>query len=315
MLSVEDILTFLKQPEEKTNLYLPGDSYLTLKSYREDLFHFFEYLKAMESSQFNLELISRSEILSFKNHLIDHEYAPKSINRKLSGLSSFFQVMIEQGYVEDNPVSKIKRPKQTVVSETNDLSDEEVGRLLSLPYKNKMHQAVIFLLFSTGIRKGELIELKRKNIFFKVEKPYMRLNTKGSKTLTKYLSPICVEMLTDYLEWMENTLNREIHPEDWFFQPTKNPSNPNHLAKPLAPKSIDYIVKKYCKEAKIDKKISPHSARATYIGSALDNGADLYKVSQDVGHVSVQTTFEYNKRKLKEKDSPIHKISYLKAKT
>ena len=70
--------------------------------------------------------------------------------------------------------------------------------------------------------------------------------------------------------------------DEYLFTPTKNPLDPRKLNKPLNPKSVDYILKKYCKKAGIFQRISPHSARATYIGSALENGVELWKISQDV---------------------------------
>ena len=84
----------------------------------------------------------------------------------------------------------------------------------------------------------------------------------------------------------------------FFCGASKNPLNPGKLNKGLNPKSVDYILKKYARSADIYERISPHSARTPYIGSALENGADLYRLSLDVGHSSVKTTQSYNKREL-----------------
>jgi integrase/recombinase XerD len=104
---------------------------------------------------------------------------------------------------------------------------------------------------------------------------------------------------------------REVDLNDWLFQPSVNPKNPKNLDRPLVPSSIDYIFKKYCKLAGINKRVSPHSARATYIGSSLQGGADLLKVSKDVGHSSVKTTEAYNKRKNTLKDSPARNLGFI----
>ena len=108
------------------------------------------------------------------------------------------------------------------------------------------------------------------------------------------------------------SVGREIGKDEWIFQPTKNPSDPGNLVRPLAPKSVDYIVSSHCKKAGISHRVSPHSARATYIGSALEAGSDLLTVSQDVGHSSVKTTEEYNKRRRKLKESPAYALKYFK---
>jgi site-specific recombinase XerD len=111
----------------------------------------------------------------------------------------------------------------------------------------------------------------------------------------------------DYLK----SLGEELHQEDWIFRPSKNPLDPDHTLKPLAPTSVDYIIKSWCTKAGIDQKVSPHSARASYIGSALESGVDLYKVSRDVGHASVKTTEEYNKRRKKLSDSPVFDLGFM----
>jgi site-specific recombinase XerD len=140
----------------------------------------------------------------------------------------------------------------------------------------------------------------------------VHIKGKGGKTLEKWVAPECVQLIQDYLQWMDDN-GRTVHPEDWLFQPTRNPLNGN-LIKPLNPKSIDYIFKQYCQKAGVLKRVSVHSARASYIGSAIDGGADLYKIAQDVGHSSVKTTEEYNKRKRKFADSPVHHLGFLKEK-
>jgi site-specific recombinase XerD len=139
----------------------------------------------------------------------------------------------------------------------------------------------------------------------------LKIRAKGGKQLLKYLISECCETIQEYLDDM-NTQERVIHPNDWLFQPSINPKNPGQLDRPLVASSVDYIFKKYCKLAQINKSISPHSARATYIGSSLDGGADLLRVSRDVGHSSVKTTEAYNKRKNTLRDSPARSLGFLK---
>lgn len=180
--------------------------------------------------------------------------------------------------------------------------------------KNKislLHKAILYVLFTTGIRKSELINLKRENYFELNGHKVIKVKAKGAKYLTKVLPGPTVEILNEYLNWMEDQ-GRAVHEKDWVFQPSKNPRDPNNLTRPLNDTSIDYIIKSISKKCGIPIQISPHSARATYIGSALEAGVDLFKVSQDVGHASVKTTQEYNKRRQKLKESPAYKLGFLK---
>ncbi len=133
-----------------------------------------------------------------------------------------------------------------------------------------LHKSVVFLFFSTGIRKSELINLKLKDYTEINGEITITVNAKAGKTLLKFLPRQCSDVLHDY------------------------------------------IFIKYCKLAGVNKKVSPHSARATYIGSALQNGASIVKVSKDVGHSSVKTTEEYNKRGNRYEDSPINSLGFLK---
>jgi site-specific recombinase XerD len=287
----------------------------TRKSYRNDLTQLFEFLGDNFSDIKNYTQIERVHIIAFRNWLSDNNLAPKSINRKLASASSFFDFLIEKGILEYNPCSSIKRPRQSVQSPTNDLSDEQIANLFTeidkLQGPGLLHKAIIYTLFTTGIRKAELINLRLKHISKKDEHTIIQIKAKGGKELIKVLHPKCVDVIEEYLNYLRST-GEDIHPEDWVFRPTKNPLEPGHIIKPLNPKSVDYVVKTWCKKAGIFDRISPHSARASYIGSALENGVDLYKISKDVGHSSVKTTEEYNKRRQKLSESPVFGLGFLK---
>lgn len=287
----------------------------TRKSYRIDLLQFFEFIKDNFPLVKSYQDIERVHIVAFRNWLTDNEMAPKTINRKIAASSSFFDFIVEKGIIEYNPCTSIKRPRQEVKTPTNDLKDEQIENLLSLVDElhgpGLLHKAVIYTLFTTGIRKAELINLRLKNLQEKDEHHIIQVRAKGGKELTKVLHPKCYEIIMEYLNYLKKS-GEELHPEDWIFRPSKNPLEPSNIIKPLNPKSVDYILKSWCKKAGIFERISPHSARASYIGSALENGIDLYKISKDVGHSSVKTTEEYNKRRQKLSESPVFGLGFIK---
>lgn len=287
----------------------------TRKSYRIDLLQFFEFLKDNFPMVSDYQNIERVHIVAFRNWLTDNDMAPKSINRKLAAASSFFDFIVEKGIIEFNPCTSIKRPRQEVKTPTNDLKDEQIESLLKLVDEldgpGLLHKAIIYTLFTTGIRKAELINLRLKNLQEKDDHHIIQVRAKGGKELTKVLHPKCFEVITQYLDYLKAS-GEELHPEDWIFRPSKNPLEPQNIIKPLNPKSVDYILKSWCKKAGIFERISPHSARASYIGSALENGIDLYKISKDVGHSSVKTTEEYNKRRQKLSESPVFGLGFIK---
>lgn len=287
----------------------------TRKSYRIDISQFFEFLGDNFSLIKSYGEIKRVHLVAFRNWLTDSNLAPKSINRKMAANSSFFDFLVEKNILQFNPITSIKRPRQEVMKPTNDVSDEQIRHLFELIENQKgpglLHKAVIYTLFTTGIRKAELINLRLKHFFMKDGFHIIEIRAKGGKHLTKVIHPKCAEVIHEYLDYLKRESGENLHPEDWIFRPSKNPLDPTHIVKPLNPKSVDYIIKSWCAKAGIDQRISPHSARASYIGSALESGMDLYKISRDVGHASVKTTEEYNKRRQKLTDSPVFGLGFL----
>jgi integrase len=143
----------------------------------------------------------------------------------------------------------------------------------------------------TGMRKSEILFLKVKDYREINDYRVLEFKGKGGKVGQKVLHPICVEALEEYREWM-NQQGREHGPEDWLFQPTRNPKDPSNLNKPLNPRTINEIVSHYGKKIGLNFNISPHSARATFIGELLEAGVDIYSVAREVNHSSVKTTQE-----------------------
>lgn len=283
----------------------------TKEAYRRDIASFFDF--AFRSfSVTDPVSISRFHVIQFKE-LLNKELAPKTVNRKLSSISSFMAFLVEKGIVDANPCTNIRRPRQSVKRPTEGLSDEEVGDILTKGLdpdspSYHLHKSVLFLFFSTGIRRSELINIKLKDLKKHKDSYTLEVLAKGGKYLTKLIPKECSDIINEYINHMRG-LSREIAPEDYLLQPTKNPVG--GFGKKLSANTIRYIITKACKRAGITKRISAHSARASYISAALEGGANLWHISQDVGHESVQTTEIYNKRRMSLENSPSLKIKYL----
>ena len=287
----------------------------TRRNYRLDIGHFRKFMATYFPTIKHLADIERAHLVAYRNYLQENlDLAPKTINRRFSSLSTYFAFLVEKGLRETNPVTCIRRPRQEVRHATADLSDEQVRALFRVMEDKKvssMHRTLIHLLFSTGMRKAEVINLRIKNFKQQGAYYYLEFKAKGGKYLIKTLHPRMAEMLQIHLAEMKAE-GRSMRPEDYIFRPSRNPLNPQALDGHLAPTSVDYIVRMYARKAGIEHHITPHSARATYIGSALEAGMDLLTVSQDVGHASVKTTQEYNKRRQKMANSPALKLGFLK---
>ena len=288
-------------------------------SYRRDIKQFFDFMQDGFSNINTLADIEKRHVVKFRNFL--HETggrdgdpcSPKTICRKLAAISSYFNYLSERNIVKSNPTASIKRPRSEVVTPTNALNGEQVRALIDAIDQNKksgkMHKALLLTFFTTGLRKQEILHLRRKDYTKLNGHHILKYRGKGGKRGQKILHPICVDALKEYLQWMKDQ-KREHIPEDWFFQPTKNPADPKNLNKPLNPKTINEILNNYAKKINLTFNISPHSARATFISELLEIGVDIYRVAQEVNHSSVKTTQEYDKRRRKLSDSPVYKLDY-----
>ncbi len=289
----------------------------TQKSYRSDIGQFFNFVANKGITEYcNIE---RKHVIEFRNWLSElggkhgGPSAPKTIARKLAAISSYFHYLVETSKTQFNPATSVKRPKREVKTPTNALNRDQVELLFTAIEQNrrcgKMHKALLVMFFTTGLRKSEIIRLKRNNYREINDYKIIEYVGKEGKIGQKLLHPNCIEALESYLEWMKEQ-NREHIGEDWLFQPGHNPTDPQNLNKPLNPKTINEIIASYAKKIGLNFNLSPHSARATFISELLEIGMDIYQVAREVNHSSVNTTQEYDKRRKKLADSPGHKLPH-----
>ena len=172
-----------------------------------------------------------------------------------------------------------------------------------------LHKALLFTLWMTGLRKSAVLNLKRQDYFETNHGMILRVTDKGGKQLQKLVHPELELALEEYLDWMRDR-SRERSPTDWLFVPTKNPKDPTNLEKQINPKTLNRIIEKYCQKVGISGKISAHSARATFIEVLLDSGANIIDVKDEVGHKSVTTTQEYDKRRKGLRRSLVRSLDY-----
>ncbi|EQC43660.1 site-specific recombinase, phage integrase family [Bacteriovorax sp. BSW11_IV] len=314
-----------KQAKEKEHDFILFEEFFenftsehTRSNYMRDIEQFLSWINFYFKIS-DYKKIERIHIIKYRNYLTEaggrdgSACAPKTIGRKLASISSYFHYLVERGQSEFNPATSVKRPRTEVITPTNALTGDQVRELLGSIDQNKhagpMHRALLLTFFTTGLRKSEVLNLKFKNYKRIGPNTILEFKGKGGKLGQKLLHPSAIEALESYFSWMEN-VGRKLEDNDWLFQPTKNPSNPENLNRPLNPKTINEILQYYAKKIGIFFKVSPHSCRATFIGELLELGVDIYTVAREVNHSSVKTTQEYDKRRKKLSDSPVHKLDF-----
>ena len=268
----------------------------TREAYKRDLSKFLKFLTAHFRNLDELK-VEHAHVVAFKDDLLKNEASPRTVNRTLSTLWSFYDYLIDLELLEKNPVERVKRfsiPKEV---KTQDLSDLQVSELLSAidssTGSGKLHKAILTLFFTTGMRHREVSHLQFKNLDEESGFTVIRYFAKGAREMVTPLNPKAENALSDYLQWAEAN-GFKMGSDDYIFRGTKNFSN-----QPLDPKSLNYIIKKYAKMIGVTGKISIHSARSTVIGMLLDKGHAIERVADFVGHRDISMTKAYNKRRLK----------------
>lgn len=260
----------------------------TKRAYSRDLKDFSEFLKTQGISISDPNQLTINLFLKFRDHLINAGVASKTLHRKLSALKSLMRWFHLNGYVNTNPLSSLKIPKAVVKSPTQALSDDEVVRVLE--NCNDLEEKVIFqLLFNLGLRRSELLNIKVSDIVEHRGHTILRVLGKGSKIRELPLPDSILYTLKYYI-------NSNFRTDKVLL---------------LSDSALYRKVKNVFKKAEINKEVSPHSCRATVISHLLDTQqVPIRDVADFAGHVSVDTTSLYDKRRKGLENSPTYKVNY-----
>ena len=202
-----------------------------------------------------------------------------SIARKVSALRSFFKYLVREKLVPSNPAKNVSTPK-IEKSLPIALTVDEAFRLMESPAEKSRFRdrAILELLYSSGIRVGELVGLNMNQL--DLDLGIVKVMGKGRKERIVPVGTKAVEALKAYL--MERG---DLGDEEPVFI--------NHRGGRLTARSVGRLVKKYTKRSGIFRKISPHSLRHTFATHLLDAGADIREIQEMLGHVSLSTTQRY----------------------
>jgi integrase/recombinase XerD len=296
----------LAQVPPATEWFANIDNPNTRRAYRNDLQEFIAFVGILRPEDFRL--VSRAHVLAWRQDLERRQLAGSTLRRKLAALSSLFEYLCERNAVATNPVDGVKRPKvETNEGKTPALGDAQTRYLLKLPVGNGLKQlrdrALLSILFHHGLRREEVSSLKVSSMQQRRGVPHLLVHGKGGKIRHIPLHPGSHELLLDYLEASGHAHDKE----GALFRPIRN-NRTGSVDRPLSPDGVYKIMRGY--STKLGIPSGPHVARATAATNALDNGADIAKVQEWLGHADISTTRMYDRRKSRPEDSPTFKVSY-----
>jgi|TARA_B100000131_G_scaffold307828_1_gene336481 integrase/recombinase XerD len=209
----------------------------------------------------------------------------RSQARSISALKSFFNYLLFEGEIHSSPLNDIESPKiENKLPEV--LTEDEIKRLISSVNLDsefgQRNKTIIEVLYGTGIRVSELIELKLSNIFFKEN--ILKVTGKGNKERFVPLGKIALIEIKKYLNDRDKLKINSKFSDILFL---------NRYGRQLTRSMIFKVINDSSKNAEIDKKISPHTLRHSYATHLLKNGADLRTIQLILGHESITTTEIY----------------------
>jgi len=238
------------------------------------------------SVQQKLRDVTPEQVKDFLAFLGTQSYSKSTVARKLATLRSFFKFCLRRGYIKVHPLATIRTPKQEKrLPKFLELSD--INKLLGTPDINTLlgarDRAMLEVLFSTGVRVSELVDLNFTDVDF--EGGTIRVRGKGKKQRTAPIGPTAIASIKRYLELRRADARAASFDATALFV--------NKHGKRLSTRSVRRKLDKYLTEAGLDPAISPHTLRHSFATHMLNNGADLRSVQELLGHQSLSTTQVY----------------------
>lgn len=295
---------FVKRSTELVDRFLDaiwmerGLSQNTLGAYRADLMTLCKSLALLGKS---VDEADKSDLLTFIAARVESGAKPRSTARQLSSFRRFFRYIMRENLRTTDPTAEIEMPR-IGRSLPKTLSEDEVDSLLSAPNVDEplghRDRAMLELLYATGLRVSELINLQQSQVNF--NQGVLRIIGKGDRERLIPLGEESQRWLQDFIDGprMEILLERQT---DYIF--------PTRRGDRMTRQAFWHIIKRYAEKAGVRKKLSPHSLRHAFATHLLNRGADLRVVQLLLGHSDLSTTQIYThvaRERLKELHAEHH---------
>lgn len=271
----------------------------TREAYGRDLRQFTGFVAQQKLT--DISQLHKNQIMAYLLSLQKTGKVPATIARHLAALKGFFRFLVNEGFITKDPALNLESPKLRKKL-PHILSNAEVNILLDQPNGGQVagarDKAMLEVIYATGVRVSELCSLNVQDL--NLELGFLRCIGKGSKERIVPLGRMAITAVTAYLQLGRVKLLKKPAEEAMFL---------NHHGRRLTRQGFWKIIKKYTKEAGIQKEITPHTIRHSFATHLLENGADLRAVQEMLGHADITTTQIYThltKNKIKDVYSRTH---------
>ena len=255
----------------------------TIVAYRYDLSKYWYFL--IKKKHLSFQRVNREVISDYYQYLAKLNLGINSIFRNLVALKMFYRFLLTEGKIETDltpyiefPRIRKKLPRALNLKEIDILLNPDNFKGLL----GKRDQAIIELLYATGMRVTELINLRSSDV--NLEHQLLKCIGKGEKERIIPFSPRATEILIDYLKRVRPRLLKNEETQLLFL---------NNHGHQITRQGVFYIIRNYARKVGIKKKVTPHTLRHTLATHLIENGADLRSVQEMLGHADISTTQIY----------------------
>lgn len=254
----------------------------SIEAYTEDMS---KLLRFINDESLSIRDLTLDHLQQFVAQLYDLGINPRSVSRIISGIKSFFNFLLIDGYIDKDPSELLETPKIGLKLPTV-LTLEEIESIFKIidhsTREGQRNRAMLEILYGCGLRISELTNLKFSDLF--LNDGYIKVEGKGSKQRLVPISLIAIKELEKYMAY-RNLLNVKKGSEDIVFL--------SNRGTPISRIMVFHFIKQYALQAQIKKNISPHTFRHSFATHLLEGGANIRAIQLMLGHEKITTTEIY----------------------
>ncbi len=254
----------------------------TVNAYMKDLEHFEDFVVSRGIDR--ITDVSNSDIVAYLMELKKQGRSKSTVNRRLTSIRTFYKFLLREGKVRENPAEDMKSPR-IEKKDIEFLSIDEVNKLMTLPdesIKGIRDRAILELMYATGIRASELIDMKLDDLNMRMG--FVKCTGEHSKARIIPIGRPARHALEDYVYDARPVLLKNSTNEKLFV---------NYAGESMTRQGLWKILKEYGEEAGLKIRLTPQVLRNSFAVHMLQNGADIKSIQELMGHEDIAATQAY----------------------